>query len=114
MSLFKKEYDEVTGYTKSWYWDDQEKKLTCKSSMDVSSVVDMCRRLEAETHKKSRIFAGEHAHGHRIASIPNIVVHEIMQKHSINPYSADQEEMKRFQKIVQQEYPYLMTTRARL
>lgn len=110
MDKFKTEYDPNTGYTKDWYWDQHTKKMYCDKKMDVQSVIDMCKREEAQTHKKSRLFTKESAMGYKAATIPNAITHKIMTEHNVNPYQ-DNDQLKQFYKIIMTEYPAFMCTR---
>ena len=111
MSKFKTEYDAKTGQTLDWYWDQQDKKLSCNRKQDVSSVLEMCK-ASRNAESSWRKFGKEQTM-HKVGSIPNIVIDEIMKKYGINPFEGDEEVSKRFYKIIKEEYPLLLSTNAK-
>lgn len=111
MSLFKKEYDPVTQCYVEWHFDDVTQKMYKKSSQDISSLLEQNKRLR-DAESDYRRF-GKDSVMHKIGSVPNIIIDKIMKEHGINVYCGDEDQTKRFYKVIREEYPYLMTTNAK-
>jgi len=106
--LRETEYDPWTGETRRWYFEDNG-DITCERSVDLTSLIENCK---AET-LEIKGFNAKHRF-HRVASLPPIIIAEILKDHHLYVFSSDPADKKRLEKIIEQEYPAFKTNDSKL
>ena len=99
--------DPLTGETRKWWFDGD--KLVRTREIDLKPTVSTLKEQAKATpgFRKGKPL-------HKVASIPAIVIEKLMKDHNLDVFNADDNEMKRLERIIEQEYPYLKTIEKRL
>jgi len=109
MTILGKEYDALTGMTKTYAAEDG--KFIVHTSQDLNPHFEMTksRRDDPEYTRmaiKNNILPAVH--------IPDVVCHEIKRKHGFDVYKASALELRIFLRKHRDEYSYLFMTEARI
>lgn len=100
------DYDPLTKTT-TWFEADGSGKFKIHQDQDVSAIIDQNKRLAADGNYKR---GGIKSDWYHFATVPNTVMHDIMKQHNINPFSTDQADLKKLERILSSnEYRYLRT-----
>ena len=100
------EYDDFTGVTKRWYFDGD--KIVCHKEYDESDFLDMTAIARNSTIDSS--FINNPKSMHKMASLPTIVVEQIMKKHGLNLLGdLTPAEQRKLAMIIETEYPFCKT-----
>lgn len=106
--LRETEYDPFSGETKQWYIND-DGSVTLERKADLRRMIDHCKQ-------EANLFTGfsNKLKFHKVASIPPIMIHKLMQDHNLDFFSEDPAEKKRLERIIETEYPFLKTHGSKL
>ena len=106
--LRETEYDSFTGETKKWYIEDNG-DVTLVRSVDLTALIDNCK----EQAQSIKGFSSKHRF-HKVASLPPIVIANILKDHHLDVFSSDPADKLRLEKVIEQEYPDLKTNDSKL
>jgi predicted nucleic acid-binding protein len=98
--LRERSYDAKHGETVEWWFD--EDKLVQKRIADLRPMV---AALKEESKSFTSFTKGLM---HKQYSIPNILVAKLAKEHNLDVFTDDANELKRMDRIIQQEYPHLI------
>ena len=99
------DYDPISGTTTNYEWDQSSKSFTLESVQDAKPFIDLATEIRKDESIKQK---GIKNSWMRACIIPDGVMAKMFKPpYNINPYA--KENGKKVLKIIQQDFPYLMT-----
>jgi hypothetical protein len=111
MKLVGQEHNPVSGITTQWFVH-QDGRMTVRGVQDVAPVLNHNRAvLNSKSAKSSKLNESEGL-GTKVASIPNILVEQLMKKKGLNLYTCPSKDILKL--LNDSDYSKLRTAHGRL